>query len=242
MPHGIKGSAPQCKVEGCARKAHARGWCGGHYETWRRIGVKPTEPLGHCEPPHSSCRVEGCSREARGRGWCTRHYLKWRRFGDPLAQGPHGPSAEERFWARVDRSGPTPVYAPQLGPCWIWTGKAKEVFGYGVLVVNWKRWSAHRFAYSLLVGPVPDALELDHLCRVPACCNPAHLEPVTHKENLRRADWSGNRNRPPATHCKRGHPFDEENTVMRKSGKRMCRACCNLKARERHHRKRAEGG
>lgn len=90
---------------------------------------------------------------------------------------------------------------------------------------------AHRWVYSLLVGAVPDGLELDHICRTRACVRPAHLEPVTHAENIRRssawfaiASLNGEK-----THCVHGHPFDETNTYFRPSGGRSCRAC--LRAR-----------
>ena len=79
---------------------------------------------------------------------------------------------------------------------------------------------AHRFAYELLVGPIPDDLELDHLCRNTCCVNPEHLEAVTHLENMRR------RHLREATHCAQGHPYDEENTGWRDGGKhRYCKAC-----------------
>lgn len=91
------------------------------------------------------------------------------------------------------------------GPgCWMWHGKTNAE-GYGLIHAggNVRRYlRAHRVVYEHLVGPVPDGLELDHLCRVKGCVNPAHLEPVTHKENSRRALV-----RPC---CKRGHPLDKQ--------------------------------
>lgn len=84
-----------------------------------------------------------------------------------------------------------------------------------------KNYRGHRVMYEALVGPVPEGLVIDHLCRVRHCVNPEHLEPVTRKENLRRGR---NHNRD-KTHCLKGHPFDEENTYQRSSGRRGCRAC-----------------
>lgn len=75
---------------------------------------------------------------------------------------------------------------PELEPlCWIWTGPFSNR-GYGHLASG-RVWTTHKMAYRLLVGEVPDGLTLDHLCRIPLCCNPAHLEPVTLQENMHRA-------------------------------------------------------
>ncbi len=68
--------------------------------------------------------------------------------------------------------------------CWIWLG-ARTV-GYGYLKIEGKMWRVHRYVYTQLVGPIPEGLSLDHLCRNPPCANPQHLEPVTHLENVRR--------------------------------------------------------
>jgi hypothetical protein len=70
--------------------------------------------------------------------------------------------------------------------CWTWTG-AKTSTGYGSFGYQGRTWSTHRLAYELLVGPIPDGLTIDHLCRNKPCCNPSHLEPVTIRENQRRA-------------------------------------------------------
>jgi hypothetical protein len=94
-----------------------------------------------------------------------------------------------RLWDRIDASG----------PCWLWTGASSN--GYGHICVDYKRHLVHRFVYEMLVGPIPRGLTLDHLCRVPLCCNPDHLEPVTHAENCARSPWF----RP--THCRKGHPL-----------------------------------
>jgi hypothetical protein len=69
--------------------------------------------------------------------------------------------------------------------CWIWTGRTIRN-GYGFLWRANRRFSTHRLSYELHVGPIPTGMDLDHLCSNPPCCNPAHLEPVTHAENMRR--------------------------------------------------------
>lgn len=83
---------------------------------------------------------------------------------------------------------------------------------------------AHRVAYEEIMGPVPEGLELDHLCRTRSCVNPSHLEPVTHRENMNRGDVATRRK----THCPKGHPYDEENTGIY-NGYRNCRACARLR-------------
>jgi HNH endonuclease len=90
----------------------------------------------------------------------------------------------ERFWAKINKGGPIPEHRSDLGPCWLWT--AATNYGYGVFRIDRRSIYAHRYAYELLVGPIPDGLQLDHLCRVPPCVNPTHLEPVTHRENILR--------------------------------------------------------
>ena len=118
--------------------------------------------------------------------------------------------AIERFWQRVDRSG-----GPQA--CWLWLA-GSSTDGYGRTRVGFRTDYAHRAAYVLLVGAIPAGLHLDHLCRVPRCVNPAHLEPVTPAENIRRGLGG------PRARCLRGHAYDEANTRT-VNGQRWCRAC-----------------
>lgn len=123
------------------------------------------------------CSISGCENPHRSRGWCGAHYSRWRALGDPLAGGPMRilGDPERRFWAKVDKSG----------GCWVWTGACNSD-GYGNFLFEGANWRAHRWSYERLVGPIPDGLVIDHLCCVTRCVNPAHLEPVTHLENVRR--------------------------------------------------------
>ena len=99
--------------------------------------------------------------------------------------------------------------------------------GYGTIRLPGNvKWLAHRAAYELLVGPIPDGLEIDHLCRNPPCVNVGHLEPVTHAENVRRG-VPGNSKK---TACPRGHPYDK---VW--GGERRCSVCENA-ARNRRRK------
>lgn len=109
--------------------------------------------------------------------------------------------------------------------CWEWQG-AHTRDGYGMLRIENRAISSHRYSYTTLVGPIPEGLEIDHLCRNRNCCNPEHLEPVTRSENLRRSPLMG-RARLSMTHCKRGHPYNEANTRYTTEGHRQCRECEN---------------
>jgi hypothetical protein len=134
----------------------------------------------------SACRIDGCPGTVIARGWCNAHYIRWRRFGDPLfplRRPGHKIVREVAFWAKVNKDGPLSAHRPDLGPCWLWTAAHHR---YGIFQPEKGNQLAHRIAYEMLVGPVPEGLELDHLCRVTLCVNPAHLEPVTHRENVRR--------------------------------------------------------
>jgi hypothetical protein len=152
-------------------------------------------------------------------------------MGEPVNFGDErlGP----RFWAKVS---PCP-----MSGCWIWTGWHMGK-GYGSTRHNGRGIPTHRLAYEALVGPIPHGLQLDHLCRVRCCCNPAHMEPVTQQENIRRGDAGKARGTAlrERTHCKNGHPFSEDNT-LRHGGVRHCRTCRRAIG-NRYNRKRREGG
>ena len=123
---------------------------------------------------------------------------------------------ERRFWRKADRAG-----GPET--CWKWTGMS-DPDGYGLFDIfgskySKKRTQAHRVAYELEIGPIPEGQVIDHFrCGKKPCCNPAHLEPVTPSENTRRA-----RRRKP--YCQRGHPLSQENSYFTPKGIRSCKAC-----------------
>lgn len=125
-----------------------------------------------------------------------------------------------RLWSKVRKGAGD--------ECWIWTGHVSGN-GYGRFRKHHESPSeaAHRLTYELEIGPVPESLDLDHLCRVRACVRPSHLEPVTRAENLARGStehwgWARNKNR-----CVNGHEFTEANTYRRKDrpNRRECRTC-----------------
>jgi hypothetical protein len=109
--------------------------------------------------------------------------------------------------------------------CWEWQA-SKNVGGYGQFYYCGGPKVAHKVAYELMVGKVPQGLQLDHLCRVRYCCNPRHLEVVTSGENTRRGDnWQRDK-----THCKHGHEFNNKNTYIRPgTTRRDCKKCKYLR-------------
>lgn len=140
---------------------------------------------------------------------------------------------DQRFWPKVDQDGSLPADRPELGQCWLWTAATSRggygYFGLGTLAEGNRRVvPAHRVAYELTIGPIPESLELDHLCRNRRCVNPVHLEPVTRKENNRRGTSLPAENGR-KTHCPNGHPYDLLNTHIGPDGKRYCRACWKLR-------------
>lgn len=117
--------------------------------------------------------------------------------------------------------------------CWEWTG-ATARGGYGSQWWDGKLHRAHRLSYEVFVGPIPEGLTLDHLCRNKACIRPSHLEPVTNDENVKRGFEAVVAERQT---CGKGHAWTPENTYHNPGGGRRCRACLRIddkRYRERH--------
>jgi len=142
----------------------------------------------------------------------------------------------ERFWNKC-------IPEPN-GGCWLWVGGLRG-HGYGVVGSRraMKRWSvqAHRMSYEALIGPIPHGLELDHRCSVSCCVNPAHLDPVTHRENVRRGQVGRTTaiRQSSKRYCPIGHPYDQENTYWQ-GHRRSCRACRHARNRARAAKRRVE--
>jgi hypothetical protein len=146
----------------------------------------------------------------------------------------------ERFWTKVDKNGPIPEDRPELGPCWVWRGSIRRD-GYGTVHQSKpvrRMVSTHIYAYEVVNGPVPAGLQLDHLCRNPACCRPDHLEAVTPQVNVLRSN-SLSAQRARQQFCKNGHEFTPENTRVSKRNQRTCRACDREEHRTAAYREKA---
>ncbi len=109
--------------------------------------------------------------------------------------------------------------------CWLWTAYINK-FGYGVIGTYDKKTAlAHRVSFELTKGPIPEGLEINHLCEVKNCINPDHLEAITRAEHILKTDFQGGKYQKNKTHCVNGHSFQETDVYITKEGHRKCRAC-----------------
>lgn len=153
---------------------------------------------------HVACMALGCTHPVGVLKFCARHY-----------EDHH---LETRFWSTVRKTT----------SCWTWSGRTNGD-GYGLIDVRGNGIRSHRLAYELARGPIPDGLEIDHLCRNRACVNPDHLEPVDGRTNTHRG-FSFAAINARKTHCVNGHEFTPDNTYTRANRVgRDCRACMAIR-------------
>lgn len=180
-----------------------------------------------------ACSIPECNSPARRESFCWRHWAFWDATGDPLSTVQLLRNASP--FTRMMRF----VVEDTATGCWMWTG-GKNGDGYGLAKLirpglPASTQMAHRAVYKALVGPI-EAESLDHLCRVRACVNPEHMEPVSMKVNTRRGNTLAARYAE-RTHCDKGHEFSPENTIIRsdKGGRaRRCRECKRAQGRGRY--------
>jgi hypothetical protein len=135
--------------------------------------------------------------------------------GYPQRPKPTPEQTAARFWSKVEKGQ----------GCWTWTA-GRNADGYGWFKISGGPKVAHRVAWELTNGPIPEGLIVRHRCDNPPCVNPGHLELGTHKDNRRDCSQRGRASSrfTGVTHCIYGHEFTPENTRLRKGG-RECREC-----------------
>lgn len=171
---------------------------------------------------------EGCTEFVHARGLCDNHY-RWTQRNIGFASLP---SSRERFLAFVNKNGKIPEARPDLGPCWLWTG-CLDNDGYGRFTLDGKKIMAARAAIILFGKGITVGLEPDHLCRVRPCVRVSHLEPVTHRENLKRGVFPNSKK----LVCPAGHPLLGPNLYVSPTKRRICRICVKASARRSYRRK-----
>lgn len=187
-----------------------------------------------------NCSIPDCDGQAKARGWCWRHLQRWYRHGDALYEPP------PRVF-KPKRIRPTWVqrifaYVRITDDCWLWLGSTTPQ-GYA------RAWSGrgrveyvHRMVYELCVGPIPDGLTINHLCRVRHCIHPEHLDVVSLQTNVLRSPIAQAAMNAAKTHCKWGHPFSSENTYRPPNHprSRVCRTCVIAKNAACYRRKKEQ--
>ncbi len=175
-----------------------------------------------------TCGRDDCDKPYEARGLCNAHYRRGLRDGSIQKLPPK--TVAERFWEKVNANG----------VCWEWTS-ALNTWGYGQFGADGRTVLAHRWSYEHLVGPIPDGLLIDHLCRNVICVLPEHLEPVTPLLNLLRGCRAAKQ--AAITHCPAGHPYSGENLYRQANtsgvgSRRVCRECSRAANRRWYQRNR----
>ena len=226
-----------CSIPGCGGGGKiTRGWCGKHYQVWRKYG----DPLGKApSKPEKTCSIPGCDRKHSGRGWCFMHYNRWRKFGDPLYIGDIYDDLPDEIWLPVvgyegfyDVSDLARIRSV---PRQRTRGRILKQHPSGLdgrLNVTLSRYGktaskmVHRLVGEAFLGPLPPGLETRHLdgnCLNNAAYNLAY---GTHEENMQDQLRHGTNANANKTHCPQNHPYSGSNLyIIPSTGGRMCRTC-----------------
>jgi uncharacterized protein (DUF433 family) len=137
----------------------------------------------------------------------------------------------ETFWSRVEKGG--------VDDCWPWAAR-RGPQGYGAFRIDGKDRRAHRVAYQLSRGPIPDGLLVRHTCDNPPCCNPNHLLLGTHADNVADRRERKRTYNLKKTHCPNGHEYSGSNLYVSALGYRGCRLCRSLAAQRSQRESRAK--
>lgn len=181
----------ECRHRRCCNPTHlepvtrrenlARGRGG---DSWGYIPEFTPEPKAEQLTLSMCAACGGTEKPIYKSGKCRPCYRKW--LKDPNAERPSQRTPAQRFWEKVDKRGPVPDHAPELGRCWTWTAAINPKTQYGQFFPRHGHgMDAHRFSYQLANGPIPEKHDVHHRCHLRRCVNPAHLEAVTRSENLR---------------------------------------------------------
>lgn len=222
-----------CSIELCNSPVVARGWCSKHWQRWKNHG----DPNVTKTRKRKTCEIDGCSKPAIGQGFCTIHYQRLRRHGDPLkvidrsagtcsvdqcgrkhyAKGLCSSHWKQQFrgeevrtlsgiavpfkdllWSRIN----------QTDTCWLWTGPLTDK-NYGYFQQDYQFWYAHRYMYTRFIGPIPEGIEIDHICWVTNCVNPEHLRLAnrTQQNEYRQGPQKHSKTGVRNVHIKRGNTY-----------------------------------
>lgn len=204
-----------CSAEGCDKPSLARGLCKNHYEAARRAGKIP-------QRVEKLCSVEGCARRSAAKGYCDWHYRMTLRNGAPFnVRG----NLDLRFQRNITKPDGD-------DGCWVWTGDKWGLYGrFNIGSGRGRAHSAHRWAYERFVGPIPEGMTIDHLCRNTLCVNPLHLEPVTLQVNILRGE-NVCAKYARRTHCNRGHLLEPPN-IRLDGNARRCVLCDKIRREQK---------
>ena len=173
----------------------------------------------------STCALDGCGRVLKSHGYCDTHWKRVQRHGHP---GPAqiGRTVQQRMLALADTT-------TESG-CWEWLGR-RQPSGYGQVWLNEKQRAAlaHRVSYETFVGPIPEGLQIDHLCRNRGCIQPEHLEPVTAAENFARSTHPSALAKKTGK-CGRGHELATHGKTTAEGGHIItrCQECRRIRERK----------